>query len=287
VPVPAFSVVSTPQNSLGNSSTQFGNMQLILKSLAYRSNALAFSGGLSMGIPTAPDTHVRVTDYSGSSSQGVATIQRVRDFDIANETWALSPFIAALATPTSNWFVQGFMQWEFPLNSSRLTYSDVFTQGQSFVTLPGNLVPPFAVNGHVFEQPLMHVDLNTGYWVVRNPNARWINGIAPALELHYSTTMENASIVTLPGDNLFQINPNNPNQQIPEQRSQVGNFRNRVDILDMTVATTFLIANRATLATAVAFPLKGGDNRTYDWEFQVQFNYYFGGPRPRFAPPTF
>jgi hypothetical protein len=263
-------------------------MLLILKGLAYRNNWFALSGGLSMEVPTAPDAHVRVTDYSGSSSQGVATIQRVRDFDVANETWALSPFFAALVMPTSNWFVQGFMQWEFPLNSSRLTYSDVFTQGQpSPVVVPGALVPPFAVNRHVFEQPLMHVDLNTGYWVRRDPNARWVNGIAPALELHYTTTMENASVVTLPGDSLFQINPNNPRNLIPEQPPQVGNFRNRVDILDMTVATTFLIANRATLATAVAFPLRGGDNRTFDWEFQVQLNYYFGGPRPRFAPPTF
>jgi hypothetical protein len=31
------------------------------------------------------------------------------------------------------------------------------------------------------------------------------------------------------------------------------------------------------LAPAFSFPLHGGDDRTYDWEFQLQFNYYFGG----------
>ncbi|MCI0743324.1 MAG: hypothetical protein L0Y72_30215, partial [Gemmataceae bacterium] len=69
-----------------------------------------------------------------------------------------------------------------------------------------------------------------------------------------------------------------------EPSPQVGNFRNRMDLLDLTVGTTFEIANRSTLAVGVAVPLRGGDNRTYDWEFQAMFNYYFGGPR--IAPPN-
>ena len=45
----------------------------------------------------------------------------------------------------------------------------------------------------------------------------------------------------------------------------------------MTVGTTFAIGQRCTLAPAFSFPLRSGDDRTYDWEFQLQFNYYFGG----------
>ena len=68
-------------------------------------------------------------------------------------------------------------------------------------------------------------------------------------------------------------------------RPRVGNLRNRVDLLDLTLGTTFEFAQRARLATAVSLPLRGESNRTYDWEFHVQLNWYFGGPRPRSGVP--
>ena len=83
---------------------------------------------------------------------------------------------------------------------------------------------------------------------------------------------------------MLQIDPNNPRSLIQEQPPRVGNLRNRVDILDMTVASTFLLSNRATLATGFSFPLRGGDDRTYDWEFHLQLNYYFGGTGRGFTP---
>jgi hypothetical protein len=52
-----------------------------------------------------------------------------------------------------------------------------------------------------------------------------------------------------------------------------------MDILDMTLGTTLVFSNKATVAAGLAFPLKGVDNRTFDWEFLFQVNYYFGGPR--------
>jgi hypothetical protein len=60
-----------------------------------------------------------------------------------------------------------------------------------------------------------------------------------------------------------------------------------VDILDMTVGSTFVLGERTLLGTAFAFPLRTGDNRTFNWEFQIQLNYYFGGPRIRPTPSTF
>src|SRR5262249_42111838 len=137
-----------------------------------------------------------------------------------------------------------------------------------------SLDPPFAVRSGITEQTLMQLDWGAGYWLLRDPSRTWITGIAPSLELHYTTTLQNASVVTLPGDPLFQIDPNNPRRLIQEQPPRVGNLRNRVDILDLTVASTFLISNRATLATGFSFPLKRDSDRTFDWEFQLQFNYY-------------
>jgi hypothetical protein len=61
----------------------------------------------------------------------------------------------------------------------------------------------------------------------------------------------------------------------------VGNLRNRVDILDLTLGTTFELGSRTTLATAFSIPTRGNDDRTFNWEFQIQLNYFFGGPITR------
>jgi hypothetical protein len=279
-------------------------MTLIFKSLLYESPCLAFSAGLSLGIPTAPDTRVRVTDFGGGV-QGIppgqllpgettASVVRQREFDIQNDNWSLSPFFAVLTTPTKRWFAQGFMQFDFPLTNNKVTYSDRTSQPgfpvdgfiRGLAAQSGQVVlqPPFSVTSSIEEQILMHVDTGIGYWLVRNTSAQWITGIAPSLELHYTTTLENAQIVTLPVDAFTQPRPQGGFQLQPSP--QVGNRQNRVDILDLTVGNTFEIANRATVATGFIFPLKRNSDRTFDWEFQLQLNYYFGCPRNR-PPATF
>ena len=167
-------------------------------------------------------------------------------------------------------------------------------------TLPpiGNsLNTPFTVNTTIHEQVLMHADLGTGYWLIRRPEAQWLTGLAATLELHYTTALDNADIITFPQDTSADPNTakkfgvtlpttftggngngtgvGNGVLGVPAP-SQVGNLRNRVDFLDLTVGTTFEIANQLTVATGVTFPMQGGDNKTFDWEFQLQLNYYFG-----------
>jgi hypothetical protein len=288
----AFPVAATPDQSLGTEGTQFGNLTLLFKGLAYTNQTFSLTAGLALGIPTGDDTSVNITDFAGSTVQGLATVERVRDVRIANDTWSLSPFLAYLYTPNDRFFSQGFLQFDFPLNDSTVTYMETLPLG-TVHALPGSLtrfptlLPPFTARDHVSEQTLMQVDWGAGYWLLRDPSRRWITGIAPTLELHYTTTLENADLVDLPSDPLLRIDPNNPRRLTQEQGPVVGNQRNRVDILDMTTAVTFLLADRATVAAGVAFPLKGHDDRTFDWEFQLQLNYYFGGVGRRYAPPTY
>jgi hypothetical protein len=284
---PAFNVVSTPGQTLGNEGTQFGNMTIITKGLFYTSRTLALTGGLALGIPSGDNTTTDIIDYSGSTVQGIATIQRERNIHLDNETWSLSPFVAFLHTPTERLFNQGFVQFDLPLNNSTINYSDVFLRGtapsiqQIQAQIPGlitfpSLNPPFSYRTGIREQSLMQLDWGTGYWLLKDPSRTWLTGIAPTLELHYTTTMQNASVVTLPGDQFLQIDPTNPRRLIQEQPPRVGNLNNRVDILDMTVASTFILSNRMTVATGVSFPLTGHDDRTFDWEAHFQLNYYFG-----------
>jgi hypothetical protein len=284
---PGFGVNPTPERTLGSNGTQFGNVTLILKGLAYGNSTLSVSGGLALGIPTGDDTTVHITDLSGVTTQGVATIQRDRTIHIDNETWSLSPFVAFLSTPTERLFTQGFVQVDFPLNDSTINYTEVFTRGvpppPARIRFPF-LTPPFSVRETIPDQTLLQLDWGTGYWLMKDPSRSWLTGIAPSVELHYTTTLNNAAIVTLPGDTLLHNEPPPPRNLVQEQPPRVGNLRNRMDILDITAATTFLLSDRATLATGVSFPLKGGADRTFDWEFHLQVNYYFGGFGRRSAP---
>jgi hypothetical protein len=283
-PLQAFSVRqgSTPANTRGSEGNQFSDMSVILKAKLFETPGYLLSGGLAVGIPTGPDTSVRVIDYLGGRTSIYAEIQRVREFDITNETWVLSPFLAALVTPTDRFFAQGFLEFECPLNGSSYNYSNTFplVVGRS----PAQLgFVPVLQHGKIDEQYLMHLDVGTGFWLVRRPDARWLNGVAPTAELHYITTLSNADIITLPSDNSY-ARVQGTSQRTTEG-PQVGNLNNRVDILDLTLGVTFLVANRATLATAVVLPLKGSSDRTFDWEFQLQFNLFFGGlGRPAAAP---
>jgi hypothetical protein len=281
-----FDIAETPQDTLGHEDTEWGNMTVILKAKLFQSCRFLVSGGLSVEVPTGQDENILVTDFGGPSTSR-ATSERFRDFFIRNSTVGLDPFLAFLAKPTNRWFVQGFLQVDIPVNKSGFRYSEtgVLATGEPLVGVPAtgvtyvNAQPlPINVHGEIADQTLMHADIGTGYLLAQNPCRRWITGIAPTLELHYTTTLENADIVTLPGDFATVINPANPiGPQIQAPLPQIGNLRNRVDILDMTVGTTFFLGQRSTLGLGFAFPLRSNrDDRVFDWEALVQLNYYFG-----------
>src|SRR5207248_2044770 len=159
-----FNVNVTPDNTLDQYATEFGNMSLILKALLYQSQdyGLTLSAGMGVLIPTGEDSRTTVIDYGSTEGNVQNSGQRRRDISIANETWSLSPYLAVLATPTERAFTQGFASIEFPLNKSHVTYIDQFTVGH-FAADPtaiavGNLAPAFVAKGSVAEQTLLHLD---------------------------------------------------------------------------------------------------------------------------------
>jgi hypothetical protein len=254
----------------------------------YQTPSFLLSGGLGFEVPTAPDTRVRIVDYVGGQTSIFAEVQRIRDFLISNDTWALSPFLAVLATPTDRFFGHGFFQLEFPVTNSSYSYSDTFPRsGTRSADNPSFQFNPVSQVGVINEQSLLHLDVGAGYWVVRNPDARWLNGMAPTVELHYLTTLQNADLITLPGDNTFARGVGGGPAQRTTTGPQLGNLNNRVDILDLTMGVTFLLGNQATIATAFVLPLRGTGDRTFDWEFQLQINFFFGGPVRRGFAPNF
>ncbi len=293
----AINVTPTPQNTFGSNEWELGNVSVILKGLFYCEDGLYISGGVSLTAPTARDGQIRITDYLGFTEFNNVDTQRVREIRVKNETWGLSPFVAALWVPNERFFTQGFLQFDLPLNDSRADFRETiprFVNPQlPFTPLArdprGNVrTPPFAESRRVREQVLMHADIGAGYWVMRDPSRRWLTGFAPTAELHYTSTLNNAGLATFSPDPSVVVLPTGQrnaagipiiNENFPPTGPVAGNRRNRLDIVNVTLGGTFMIAERATLATAVALPLTINDNRTFDWEFQLQLNYFFGAPR--------
>ncbi len=267
----------TPTETLGHSSDELGNMSLILKGLLFESPVLAVSAGAGLVIPTARANHVRVVDFIGADFDNSIAVERLREFTVENETWITSPYFAVLAKPTSRCFVQSFVQFDVPLNKSRIFYSESpLINRQPFLIGFDAL----SFRDSIREQSLMYTDLGIGYWLVDRPEATWLTGIAPTVELHYTTSVNHADVRTMPI--AQKPGPNGPSLVANEPNPQIGSLRSRLDILNLTLGTTFEIAHRATVATAVVIPLSSSRDRTFDFEFQLQLNYFFG-PRSQFA----
>ncbi len=309
-------VPPSPERTLGNYDTEWQDMQVIFKALLWSNCKKTFvvSGGTGLSVPTGEDLNVRVVDYSNDvegdpvrpdgslafqdffvlpgnvvrDPNQFAFDQRTRQFRIENETYGLSPFLALAATPTERTFINAFTQVDIPLNRSRWTYRerDVDLEVQFDAQFAGQDPTQYdrVLAGELRDQTLLQLDIGGGYWVFLDPKARWLNGVAAILELHYTTTLEDADLVTVQANRL-RTQTGTGGLTAPEPFPVLGNVRNNVDILDATVGNTLLLGNRATLATALSFPLKRESDRTYDWEFQLQFNFFFGGLGAGSPPP--
>ena len=106
--------------------------------------------------------------------------------------------------------------------------------------------------GRYFDQDLLYLDVSVGRWIYRGSCANFISGIAPVVELHYTTTLQDTQSV-----------------------AGVTNPFNRVDVLDMTAGVHVQIGALSNLTVAESVPLRQGGDRTFDNEFIVQFDRRF------------
>jgi hypothetical protein len=128
----------------------------------------------------------------------------------------------------------------------------------------------FTQRGTIEDQSLLQLDIGGGYWLYRNPMAQYVTGIASLLELHYTTTLEDADILTFqPQPVLFEFD-----RATREFPTRVGNLANRVDFLNLTIGGVIEIDRDATLAVGYVAPLRDDFDRTFDGELNVQFNLY-------------
>lgn len=210
---------------LGVEGAEVGNLAITLKRLLYSTSSTSVAGGLGIGVPTGGD-------ITGQTWGG--------DYALYNDAVHLSPWLGFLRAPNDRLFYQGFLQVDVATNGNR-------------VDLDGSRI------GTLCDQTLMFVDLETGYWLYRDPYARCLNGLASILELHYTTTLQDADVVS--GSDGFQS-------------LTFTNMYNRVDVLNLTVGLHAEMGKTA-LGVGAVFPLSTSTNRTFDAEVQMFLNRQF------------
>jgi len=157
---------------------------------------------------------------------------------VRNDAFHFQPFLGWLWTPNDCWFAEGFMQADFDTNGNKV--------------FDGRTGGPLTQIGVLQEQSLLYLDFAIGRWLYNNPCGHLLTGIAPVVEFHYTTTMQDADFVW-----------------------GIGNQSNRVDVLNITGGLHFQLGPRSTWTVAGVAPLRTGDNKLFDAEARVQFDRRF------------
>lgn len=217
--------------SADNTATEFGNIGMALKRLIYESQTVRGSVGLGMVLPTAADA--LVVDSFGADY-----------LTIGNEAFYLQPFTGWLWTPNDRFFTQFFAQMDFDCNGNPVTYERT------------------GATGVIQDQTLLFLDASFGYWLYHDPcGCRLITGLAPMVELHYTTTVEDSDIVTFQDINAGGNTITNPN--------------GRQDVLNLTGGLRFEVRGDSFLNAAVVVPLRDNGDHIFDAELAMQYVRFF------------
>jgi len=225
-------VDATQIQGINTDGAEFGNLSLTFKALFFERCNWAASGGLAMIFPTADDAELFGSDTDIQST-------------FTNDSFFLQPFLGVNYRSRDPLFFQFFTAANFDTSGSQLTIDG----GGTF--FPG--FSPGPLTDRVFTQSLLFVDFSAGYWIYRpRCKCRGITGIAPMVELHYTTTMDE---IDLPG---FQMGANVFARDL------------RSDQLNLTCGLLVKLGCRTALRVAGVAPLREGRDRTFDSEVSAQ-----------------
>jgi hypothetical protein len=210
--------------------TELGNLHLTLKALVFTSDVLNVSGGLGVSLPTATGTRARLADGTD--------LVRIR-----NESVVLTPFIAALFTPTDELFAQAWYAVGFDAGGNPVEANAALT----------GLQPA----GRLYDAALSQLDAQIGYWLFRaaDPDAL-LQGLAPFVEAHYNAGLGHGSVLS-------------------SGLAQIGDSRN-FNELNLSAGVTAWIAGNFTLTVGAVVPLLQAPDRTFDYQVGIRGNWFFG-----------
>lgn len=201
-------------------SNGVGNLVGTLKRLLYSDSTFAAALGLAVVVPTGSDSSVT---FRNSNAR----------IDFENEAVHLLPYLALQSSPDDNWFFHAFCQVDVAAN-------------ENGVSLVGN---GFTDSDSLADQTLLYLDASAGYWWYQSTDDSGLTGLASVLELHYTTTLNDADTAVLNG-------------------AFIGNSENRYDVLNLTAGVHSEWSGNTAVRVAVVVPLDR-DERFFDSETQV------------------
>jgi len=201
-------------------SNGVGNLVGTLKRLLYSDSTFAAALGLAVVVPTGSDASVT---FANSNTR----------LDFENDATHLLPYIALQSSPDENWFFHTFAQVDIAANENE-------------VRLSGN---GFTASDSLADQTLLYLDASAGYWWYQAANDNGLTGLASVVELHYTTTLNDADTANLNG-------------------ALIGNRKNRYDVLNLTAGVHSEWSGNTAVRVAVVVPLDR-DERFFDSETQV------------------
>lgn len=206
--------------------TEFGNLSMAVKRLVCRNRCSTVSVGLGTVLPTGDDGVVS------------DTARPVVKFE--NDSIHLQPFLGVYHAPRPRLFTQFFTQLDFDTS--------------------GNKVTGFGTTSELRDQTLLFLDYSVGYWAYRCHNRCYFRSLAPMLELHYSTTLEDQDYGSFTGSSVFVED-------------------SRRDSLNITGGLYIELGPMSSLKIAAVAPLRKRDSdRMFDSEFGIQFARRYGLP---------
>ncbi len=162
---------------------------------------------------------------------------------IQNRATHLQPFLGMLWTPNDLWFSQSFLQ------------VDVDTSGNPVLGLAaGNQMTKI---GQLQSSTFLFASTGLGRWLMRANRSGPLTGIATMFELHYNRSLQRNDIVF--GGPLA-----------------IGDFSKSIELLNLSLGTTFELRNRGYLTAAYVTPLGGGSDQQFDGQFRLLYSRRFG-----------
>ncbi len=206
-----------------------GDLVVTLKGLLYSDESQAVSLGLAINTPTGNGLRVSLPNSGDDGAE----------LTVSNNAVHLIPFLAYQAAPNDDFFFNGFLQIDTPANDNSVQFRSL-GQNQS------------RENFKLTDQTLLYLDTSFGYWMFRDPEADFLTGLAGLLELHYTTALNRADVVS---DN--------------NQFVTFGANSGRLDAVNMTFALHTEIARSTIIRVGYVTPLRDGNHRFFDHEFTV------------------
>jgi hypothetical protein len=163
---------------------------------------------------------------------------------VKNESVVLTPYLGYIVTPNDRLFVQNWVEFGFVANGNPVS---VNPDGSGLQNV-----------GRLTDQTLCQIDAQLGYWLVRsNDPSALVRGLAPFVELHYNATVGNPD-------------------ELRTGALAIGAADAHVDELNLSAGLIALLGDRLQVVAGAVVPLKGHDDRSFDWQLGVHCNYVFG-----------